>query len=304
MSSDAAGTLGTTSPIYVPKDLSAVPVLPESGYLRVRIVAAQAAIFGSAWQQAGQLVVTSDVTFNCPPFGNAPLRSIHRIRGLQKGVATQLGLANDLIDLTPAITERITLAVDFLLDTKSRFAVLAGLVNSDAFLSVISLAPGAVAVAKQVATLADKIVSTFADPAAQQPLLRFVADYNLSAGDLRDGYYVILGSTYDKHPLPRPLPNASSLCVRDGDLFHDGKPITQWSYVILEVNTLPFRGRSLGRGEPWYERLRFAEAQADDIANNPFARERQRRSAWDRCEYSLREANVLLRTSPSISLVR
>lgn len=291
-------TIGTTVPIYIPMDSAAAPVRPESGYFRIRIAAAQAAIFGPAWQQVVQLVVTSNVTLNCPPFGSAPLRSIHRVRELRKNAAVQLGLSADFVELTPAIMERLTIAVDFLLDTRNRFAVLAKLVNDDAFLSVISLAPGAAAVAKQVTNLADRIVSTFTDPGAQQPLLHFIADYSLPVDDLREGYYVIFGSRYEKHPLPRPLPTPSSLHFQDGELLHDGKPVTQWSYIILEVNTVPARGTSLGRGEAWYEKLQSAQAQAEAIASNPFARKEQRRSAWDSCEILLREMSVLLQTSP------
>jgi hypothetical protein len=293
--------VGTTVPIFIPKTLDqsdAGPVLPESGYFRVRIAAAQAAVFGSILQQTGPLVVMSDVTLNCPPFGNTQLRSIQRVRDVRNGAATQLGLAINLVDLTPAVMERLTLGVDFILDTKNRFAMLTGLANSDAFLSVVSLAPGAAAVAKQMAGLADKVVSTFTDFKRQQPLLRFIADYNLATGDLRDGYYVILGSPYEKHALSRPLPKAPSLQILEGDLLFDDKPITQWSYVVLDVDTVQIRGRSIGRGEPWHEKLQLADARAEAVANDPFALEATRRSAWESCEEMLREARILLHNSP------
>jgi hypothetical protein len=43
-----------------------------------------------------------------------------------------------LRDLTPAVMERVAVAVEVLLGAKNRFAMLAGLTNNDAFLSVIS----------------------------------------------------------------------------------------------------------------------------------------------------------------------
>jgi hypothetical protein len=301
MNGQATTTIGTTPHIFLPKEsTSGDGVKFGEGYFRIRIAAAQAAVYGAFYQQNKHVMITSDVTLNCEPFGGAPLRNIQRIREVQKNTATQLGLASNLVDLTPATMERVTVGIEYLADTRNRFAMLIKLANDDAFLSVISLAPGVAAVAKQVTGLAEKLVSTFFDDDGKTPLMRFLGDFNLSDDDggLRDGYYAILASAYDKHPLRRPFPKHPELKFVGGDLLYNEQPITQWSYVVLDVDTVPVRGRSLGVGEPWHEKLKLAESRADAIQNNPFSTKQDRTVAWEACQALLRDSSVLLIDSP------
>jgi hypothetical protein len=220
------------------------------------------------------------------------------MRSLKLGTAEQLGISPTLVGLVPATMERITIAMDFLLDRENRLGRLARLANDDAFTSVLSLAPGAVAVAKSLASLSNKIIDTFLDDDERTPLLRFVGDFNLVGNGISDAYYVILGSRYDRHPLPRPLPGPPALQVQANELLFNERPVVEWSYVVLDVNTVPLRTRALGRGEAWSNKLDQATTQAAEVKHNPFAAPKDRRQAWEGCLTLLKEANTLLRQDP------
>ena len=298
MVDSATLTLGTSPLIRLPKQVTPTPLEPGQGYFRLRLLSAQAAIFGPFWQQAQQLVVTSEVRLFCPPFNGEPVQSIQRIRPLKQGAAEQLGLSPALVDLMPATLDKLGIAIEFLLDRQNRLATLAKIVNDDAFLSVVSLAPGAAAAARAVGALSKKLVDGLLDEEDQVPVLRFVGDFSLPAGDLADAYYVILGTRYEQHPLPRPLPGPPRLRVEGHDLLLDNQPVVHWSYVILDVDVVEMRTRELGRGELWYEKLDQVEAQATQAANTPWLTDDERRKTWESCLDLLKEADLLLRQSP------
>ena len=298
MSDSATPTLGTTPAIRLPKEATPAPLQPGQGYFRVRMHAAQAAIFGPFWQKSQQLVVTSEVRLFCPPFNGEPVQSLQRIKPLKQGAAEQLGLSPSLVDLTPAALDKVGITVEFLLDRQNRLANLVQIVNDDAFLSVVSLAPGAAAAAKAVGALSKKLLDGTLEPSDQVPVLRFAGDFSLPAGDLADAYYVILGTRFEQHPLPRPLPGPPRLQVSGRDLLLDNQPVVHWSYVILDVDTVPLRTRDLGRGEPWYEKLSLVEAQVAQVGNNPWATEDERRQVWTSCLALIKDADLLLRQSP------
>lgn len=291
-------TLGTSPLIRLPKAATPTPLQPGQGYFRVRLHSAQAAVFGPFWQQAQQLVVTSEVRLFCPPFNGEPLQSIQRIRPLKQGAAEQLGLSPDLVDLTPAAFDKLGIAVEFLLDRQNRLVTLAKIVNDESFLSVVSLAPGTAAVAKAIGDLSGKVVDGCLDESDQIPALRFEANFNLPEGDLMDAYYVILGTLDERYPLPHPLPGPARLRVSGQKLLLDNQPVVDWSYVILDVDVLEMRTRELGRGEPWYEILTQVEAQSAQAANTPWLSDEERRKTWENYLGSLKEADLLLRRSP------
>jgi len=298
MSDSPTLTLGTTPAIRLPKEATPSPLQPGQGYFRVRMHAAQAAIFGPFWQKSQQLVITSEVRLFCPPFNGEPVQSLQRIKPIKQGAAEQLGLSPSLVDLTPAALDKVGISVEFLLDRQNRLANLAQIVNDDAFLSVVSLAPGAAAVAKAVGALSKKLLEGTLDASDQVPVLRFAGDFSLPAGDLADAYYVILGTRFEQHPLPRPLPGPPRLQVSGRDLLLDNQPVVHWSYVILDVDTVAARTRDLGRGESWYEKLSLVEVQVSQVANNPWLSEDERRQTWSACLALIKEADLLLRQSP------
>jgi hypothetical protein len=296
-SESSTSTLGTTPCIKIPKEGNG-KLDKADLYFQVKIHSAQAVYFPGFWESAKQLVVTSEVKMNCPPFGDDALKSIHQIQPLKRESAQQLGLATTLIALTPATMDRVSIAIEYLLDQRNRLETMADLVNDDAFLSVISLAPGAAAVAKSIAVLSKKIINSFMDDADRRPILKFVGDLELRSGELSDAYYVILGSAYSDHPLPRPLPGPSQLSIDGHELLYNNQAVVDWSYVILDIDTVEYRTKSLGRGDAWHKKLDEAEMHATYIQNDPFAKDADRRQTWSKCQTLLKEADALLRIDP------
>jgi hypothetical protein len=282
-------SLGTTAPIFVPRSGSVETVRPGKDYLYVQIAGAQAAFRGSVFTRARRLIVASTVSVSRAGLLKDTLQSIQRSRAVRSGTAENLGIRSNLIGLVPAVMTDFSMSIDYLLDQEDRIAALAGVINDNAFQSTLSLAPGAGMVAKAVSDLAQKLMQAFVPTEERRPILQFTADFNLAGGGVRDGYHVILGSQDPGHPLPRPLPAAE---VRDGDLLLDGRPVTEYSYVILDIRRAVARTRDLNDGAAWEEKFREAEDEAQLPGDDA-------RASWETCRGLLREAQTLLRADPN-----
>ena len=282
---------GTTEPIYLPRDANATVAIPGESYFYIKIHSAQAAFKGSVWEKVNQLLVTSQVSLNHALLGPKPLKAIQRSRAVRRQQAEKLGLSPNLVNLVPATMTHVTVSLEFLLDKRNRLVDLAGLINSDTFLAAVSLAPGAAMVAQTIGGLSEKIIQTFLEPTEQQPILQFSGDFNIPANTLRDGYYVILGTRDADNPLPSPLP---MLSVVNGDLLADGQPMSQLSYVILEVRVVAARTRDLNDGAAWAEKLRQAEGLAQRLSANPYATDEEQKRGWQDCMVLIKEGQLLL----------
>jgi len=288
---------GTTSPIPIPRGGGAEVVKPGE-YFVIKVYSAQAAFRGSIFDRVQQLVVTSRVNLHHPALGNEEVFAIQRSREVRRDQAVQLGLSQNLVSLVPATMTHVTVSIDFILDTESRLAVLGTLINNDAFLAAVSLAPGAAAVAKTIGGLAQQVIQTFIPAQRRQPILQFAGDFNLGTGanDLTDGYYAILGSQSQNDPIPNPMP---ALEVRDGALLAGGQGITQLSYVVLSVVRVPVRTRELSSGAVWDTKLREAEVLSQEVTDDPFADDARQRENWNKCVALLQEARALLLADPN-----
>lgn len=295
MSEQEYKATGTTTPVFIPRD-GGRPVRVGANYFALQVRSAQAAFRGRIWEKVRRLIVVSRVSLNHPLLGDRPLQALHRSREVQRGRAEQLGLSPNLINMVPATMDRVSVSIEFILDKENKLVQLAGLINDDSFLTAVSLAPGAAVAARTVGGLAQKLLDTFFQAEERQPILQFAGDFNLASGDLQEGYYAILGTRDDRNPLPRPLPKLS---VREGDLLADGAPVTQWSYVLLDVHRLDARTRDLGVGQPWHKKLVEAENIAQDVENDPFIGDEERKGKWQACQKLLGQTRTLLNADPS-----
>lgn len=290
----ARSIIGTSTPIFVGRngESDAQKVQIGQDYFVVQIHAAQASFTGSIWERSKRLVIASQVDLDHPLLGNEKLKALQRAREVHRNRAEQLGLCPNLIDLVPAVMPRISIALEYLLDVENRLAMLSSLINDDSFVAAVSLAPGAAAVAKTVGALAGKVVQSFVPVEERKPILQFAGDFNLSGGQLYDGYYVILGSVDENNPLPSPLPR---LKVRDGHVLADGLPLTQLSYTVFDVRRVEARTRDLNEGAAWDTKLREAEDLAREVLANPLGTDDEKKGAWQKCQTLLRDAQTLLR---------
>ncbi len=287
--------VGTTTPLFVPKSAEPQPVNPGE-YFWIKIHSSQAAFRGSIFQAVKQLVVTSVVNLNHPVLGDEDIRAIQKAREVQKDAAVQLGLSSNLISLVPATMTHVSVSIDFVLDKENHLAKLGTLINDGSFLTAISLAPGAAAVAKTVSGLAQKVIQTFIPAEESKPILQFSGDFNLgtepAGATLHDGYYIILGSQDEANPLPTTI---QELVVGDSALHIDGRPVTQLSYVVLDVGRSLLRTRKLSEGALWDRKLRDAESFAQQAADAPFAEGEDKKETWKKkCLPALEEARTLL----------
>jgi hypothetical protein len=284
---------GTTSPIKIGGEAGTAVVMPGQTYFYIKIVGAQAAFWGSIWERVQRLVITSQVALNHPLLGAEPMRAIQRSREVRRGRSEQLGLSPNLVNVVPATMTHISISLEFVLDKENRLRQLSGLINDDAFMSAVSLAPGAAMATHAIGGLAQKILQTFVPAEEREPILQFGGDFNIAGGGLHTGHYAILGTRDEEHPIPNPLP---VLEVKDSMLLAGSKALDGLSYVILEVGMLTARGSALSDGAHWLDRLRRAEAAARLFASDPFVAGdvAVARKTWEECTTLLKEAQVLL----------
>lgn len=293
---EAYVSIGTSTPIFIPSAFSSEAIRVGEDYFSIRIYGAQVAFVGSIWSKVRSVLVSTQVNLHHATLGERGLLSLQQTRAVKQRVDEQLGLAVNLVDLTPAVMPQVTLSIDFYLDKENRLAKLASLVNNESFSAALSLAPGSVAVAKTISALAEDIVRAFIPAEEQEPVLQFTGDFNLATGDLAPGYYVIIGSRDADHPIPSPLP---ALEVKDHRLLAGGRPLSGLSYVIVEVRKTSVRSRSLGVGTDWDIRLCEAEDIAQSLIDDPFVDNDARQSAWAKCRNLVKEAQTFLRAEPN-----
>jgi hypothetical protein len=291
-------SIGTSHPIFIPRDSGPKAVRSGRDYFFVQVHGAQVAFTGPFWERVKRLIVVSQVNLNHPALGPEGVRAIQRSRDVKKEKAEQLGLNSNLIELVPAVMTHVSVSIAFILDKENHMTALTSLINDDSFLAAVSLAPGTSIVAKTVSRLAQKIIQNFMPAEEREPILQFSGDFNLTAGGMQEGYYAILGSRDERNPLPSPSPR---LEVCEGQLLAGGTPVAHLSYVILDVQRTEARTRDLSGGAVWEHKLREAENEAQNIAQDPLAGDGddERRQAWDKCRNLIREAQALLLADPN-----
>jgi hypothetical protein len=280
--------IGTTEPIFIPQEPEPKAIRPGKDYFFVQVHSAQAAFRAPIWERGKNLVVSSQVSFPKEVFGG-DLRAIQRSRRVQKGIPNRLGLSPNLINLVPANFTSFSVTIDFLLDVEDRMAALGGLINSDAFVAAVSLAPGASTAARTIGGLAEKIIQTFLPNEQQRPILQFGGQFNLLPS-LHEGYYAVLSTEDRNSPIPNPIPR---LTVSNNELLGDGKPVRELSFVVLKVVRTEARTRDLNDGASWADKLREAENLAERIPDEQ--EEDAKRRIWENCRELLKEAQILLR---------
>ena len=287
------GAIGSTPTIFIPR-AEKPPKAVDQGknYFLVKIHSAQASFSAPIWKKVKSLIVTSSVSLNHEALGSEPIQAIQCSRNVKDGETERLGIGTNLINFVPAKMTRVFISIEFILDTHNRMADLTKLINGGAFATAISLAPVAATSAKTISEISKKLIGAFIpDPDQREPILQFKGDFNIPAKELCDGYYVILGTRDQKKPLPD---SKAELEVKGIDLLVNGKPATDWSYVILNVRSVDVRGRSLSEGADWEKKIRKAEGIAGFVESDRFASSKSKREAWEECKNLIKEAQTLL----------
>ena len=289
--SQPKGATGTSNSFFVPCKTDPTPINMESDYFIIKVHSAQAAFTGPLWEKAVRLIVTTQVNLNLP-YMNEDIFSIQRTREIERDRTIKLGLCPNLVSLVPACMTHVSVAIDFIVDKKNQLASLQSLINDDNLLSILSLAPGSVLVAKSIGQVAKKIIQTFIPANEQQPILQFECDFNLVTENFKEGFYVVMGSSSPKSPLPV---DPGMIEVRNGEVFIDQTLITNLSYVVLEVIRVPARGRTMSEDAEWEDMLREAEDLAEITGRERSMKVAEKKKAWEKCRSLLISAQALLR---------
>jgi hypothetical protein len=282
--------IGTTSPIYIPREDSSGPIVPGTCYLFVKIVAAQAVFPANLLDTAADLIITSQVSIDHREFKSPPIFNIQKKRQLKKNAIQQLGLSSNLIDVIPATMAQLAISIDFVLDKGNVLSPFKSLIDENLFTKAASFLPGPALVATTVSEFSKKIFSTFLDKDKRETILQLDADINIGSGTVLDGYYAVVSSHNKNIPLPEHNDNFD---FKDGQLVIKNQPVTDLNYIVLDIHRVTSRSRSHD-GSPWEQKLLEAENLSLITGLNPLASTADKKAAWERCMDFLREAQLLL----------
>ena len=288
---------GTTSFLYVPRTPTPKTIIKGRNYFFIKIHSAQAAYSGPVWSQADSVLVTSKINLNHPAL-NSAIYALQHTRSLEKKQAVQLGLARNIVDPVPAKMDKVSISFEFVLHRKNQLSALSKVINDGALQSALSLAPGMSLAAQILSSVSQKLIENFIPKGENTSLIQFDGDLNVTGNELKEGYYVILGSWDKANPLPSP-DQQKKLVVQDGLLLIDDKPIDNLSFIILDLRWLPILTRDNSTAA-WNIKLLEAEDIAEGFKTNPFADEMKVKDAWVKIGDILNEARTLLRADPSI----
>lgn len=293
---------GTTARISIGHEVG-WPFVNPCEFFLIKVHSAQAVVRGNIFDQPKQLVITSKGNLNHPALGTDDVFAIRRSRAIDKNRAEQLGLSPNLTSLIPATMSQVAGFIDFLRNTQNNLTKLGALIDDDKFLAVISLPSEVVAVAKTVGGLAQCLIQIFVPSEERKPILEFMGDLNIGGDDversLRSGYYEILGSRHEQDSLPTTVP---AIEVRKDSLLIDGAPAIQYLYVVLDVERVVARTRTMAEGAVWDAKRRKAEQLAIEFAHVPYTDKDEKKQPWLKCRALLQEARALLMTDPICAL--
>jgi len=227
-----------------------------NSYFLTRLHDAQA-FFEAGWLvEPGVLIFSSSVESSFQP-GSAT-QSLHHITTLKKKIPCHLGITANLTDWLPARaddTVKITLKYTVVQDSPFKDIVekMAQL-NLSAKVSVVR--PDW-AVAVKVSEIAGRLLSFLFQEGSQHEIFPLKMDLNLST--LKTGYHAVIGSHTDEDwPRVLRIDNNGRLTDRNGN------QLEKLSYAVIEVITLPRRGRESARDEAWWELLQTGKEQVLD----------------------------------------
>jgi len=294
------GGLGTTSAIFVPTTDKTTAEQKGSGYyFRVRIKGMRAAYFGGFWQKVKDLVVTSQVSI-----GGNPVTTIQHVRAIKKNNPDVMNANIDLIELTPASMVNAHIKVSFIAETSNKFQtllqMLGGGTDTSTVASPLSLDPATAAVAAKVSTIASTLLSTLSDSSdsSTTDLLDMEEDLSPAVGDVRDGYYVMFASEDPKYPLPASL-SANAIHVGDdGSIQVDNTDVSNLSYLVLEVDTLPVKTEQYGTGA-WKSQLDTIDNDILGLANKQGESQQDYTTDYEKIEQAISNVGPLLNADPT-----
>lgn len=281
---------------FIPKEgVKAVPVPKDECYLLIKYAGAQAYFEGAWYQQAEQVVITSQVDLNSGGVAQLQVPGIEHTDRVDPNKAHYLNLKRNVFMLVPATMDSITFQLDFVVDVTNMVGKMATLVNKGLLSPVLTLVSSAADTAVQkVGQIATELIGAFTGgPNQKRELVHFQGDFNITTQDTKPGYYVLIGNTERDQNLPTAKKTKFAF---DGKMLYiDGRPAEKYSWVVLEVQIATARG--IRQGSQWAKPLDDMRAKIRNVLEDKRHPER-RQQVYDECLKDLESIEVLVQADP------
>jgi hypothetical protein len=225
-----------------------IPIKPEDSYVLIKLHEVQI-VFEPGWLANPDFAVfTSAIKSTFEP--GETFESLHKVETLIANHPCKLGLSINLTDWLPV---RITDSINIRLDcTVVRDAPLKDIIKNfkeDDLQVPLALLSPEIEVAGKVSQIVGALMSYLRQEGRSKKNFPFNVDLNLQ--DLSEGFYAAVGSAHNQD-----WPD--SVCIHSKHQLMDertGKPVSNCSYVLIEVKSSPRRGIEIARTEPWWQLL-------------------------------------------------
>jgi hypothetical protein len=225
-----------------------IAIKPEDSYVLVKLHEVQI-IFEPRWLARPDFAVfTSAVKSTFEP--GVTFQNLHKVETLVAHHSCKLGLSINLTDWLPV---RMTDSINIKLTcTVARDTPIKSLIQhfkeSDLEAPVALLSPQ-IAVAIKVSQVVGTLMSYLQKEDKSNEILPFNVDLNLQ--DLSEGFYAAIGSSQNQAWPDLVCMNPKGQLIDE----QTKEPISNCSYVLIEVKSLPRRGEEIARTEPWWQLL-------------------------------------------------
>ena len=300
----------------MPADLGFIDLaLPKAGvpakeitagqcYYLVGLKAAQVVATGPWWKRllskSSKVIFASDVSIFGANVEVEGIKGLNHVEPITLGPPKQLGLDVNLISLVPALGDGVRVMIELVLDQQNRLHLLENVINGGAFTKAVSLAPAKLAAAKAISAVAMQVVNALLPMKDQETIFRFIKDFNFLTGGFHSGYWAFIGTRDEDYPLSGINSFKLSIDAATGRLMMDGKPLLNYSYIVIETIHLAAKGKDRGQGAPWYGKLREARSLAqmlgDRRGNGEEISAKQQLDTMKQCRQTLQETRTLFDT--------
>lgn len=244
--------VGSSPLMSIKQQPPAMDIVIEDSYYQIKLAEAQAYFEMPFLTKPASLLVNSVVESSFYP--EQPVKSMHRVNIVQKGVSCKLPFNTNLTDWLPARNTdqiKITMAYTVLLDEPFKKLVdQMQKTNLSAVISKVSLEWG---MALKISEFVGRLLSFLLEEGKAKTLFEIQTTLNLS--ELKPGFHAVVG-TPDNRLWPITL-------VYDQKGFYDEDArLPHVCYALFKVNSIPRRGLEIARNETWWELLQTSKDAA------------------------------------------
>ncbi len=193
-------------------------------------------------------------------------KSINQAVRVNHGIPnTTISCAKNIVDIVPATMQQFSIEAQLVATRRDPVADFMGLVQTEAFATALSFAPGPLATLKALAPVVPGLLKVFGgESPKEEPALNASEDFTLTVNPIQPGYLVVLAAMGNNTELNQDISEAD-IQVTPTNVLLKGSPVDQASYVVLQFEVIHVRGTG-GTDSQWVALYEKINQSLDDLS--------------------------------------